>query len=63
MTDEKMIRGNVNAVLQPLSDREECVKDYVLNNILAVLKIKDWEGVEVKEYWKSFSNKDSKTKF
>ena len=53
MEAESNVRENCEAVLHPLSDREEQVKEHVMNNIFAKLKLKDWEGVEVREYWKN----------
>ena len=59
MTDKRMIMENCKAVLYPLSEREEHAKEYVLNNIFSMLKFKDWEGVEVKEYWKNLEETKS----
>ena len=61
MTDKNMVMKNCKAVLHPLSEREEHAKEYVMDNIFASLKLKDWEGVEVNEYWKTMEELGTST--
>ena len=51
MTDEAMVRANCNAVLLPLTDKEQEVKAYIEERFFKPLKIRHWEGKEVEEYW------------
>lgn len=58
MYDKNMVKDNFEAVLCHLTEQEEHAKDYILKNIFAQLKRSDWEGVEVKEYWKSLEGSE-----
>ena len=53
MTDVSMVRNNCEAVLNPLSDKEVNAKETIHNMFFKPLKVHHWEGVEVREYWKS----------
>eukprot|EP00118_Oscarella_pearsei_P025616 m.308477 g.308477 ORF g.308477 m.308477 type:complete len:357 (+) comp44070_c0_seq1:66-1136(+) len=42
---------NLDAVAETLSPEEQRVSDYVMEKFFNPLKQKQWEGLEVKEYW------------
>lgn len=55
MMDENMIRRNCEAVIHPLSVKETEAKEYMRKNYFENITMQHWEGVEVKEYWKTLT--------
>lgn len=50
MTDEELLHKNLEAALNPLTEHETYVRDYILQTYFTPLKVKHWEGVEVSKY-------------
>ncbi len=46
-----MVNKNFEAVVHPLTAKEEEVKQYILETFFKPLKKPHWEGIEVKNYW------------
>jgi hypothetical protein len=59
MEDEDLIRRNCESVLNPLSDKETEIKDYVEERFFKPLMLRHWEGVEVQQYWKAMKGDSS----
>ena len=53
MMNRAMVNTNVDAVLRPLTDKEEEVKEEIERSFFRPLKQRHWEGVELKEYWQA----------
>ncbi len=53
MCDQVILESNLDAVLRPLSDKEEQVKEYVEKTYFVPLSQRHWEGVETEQYWKA----------
>lgn len=51
MNTSDMIEKCIDAVLQPLSEKETTVRDHIVKEYFTPLKQKHWEGVELKDYW------------
>lgn len=52
MTDEHMLAKNLRAALNPLTEHEAQVRDYILHKYFGPVGIKHWEGVEIAQYQK-----------
>ena len=50
MNDEEILHENLQAALNPLTEHEASVRDYILQTYFTPLKVKHWEGVEVAKY-------------
>lgn len=52
MTDEHMLAKNLKAALNPLTEHEAKVRDYILHKYFSPVGVNHWEGVEVAQYRK-----------
>lgn len=57
MGDCTMLDKNLNAVMQPLTEKEESVKTHIQQEYFSPLKQPHWEDAEVKQYWKELGRK------
>ena len=52
-----MFDKNLDAVMRPLTDKEEKVRVYIQQKFFAPLKQPHWENIEVEQYWKELGRK------
>jgi hypothetical protein len=55
MNEEETVIKNVDAALNQLTDHEAHVRDHIMHEYFAPLKIKHWEGLEVEKYQQNMS--------
>ena len=51
MMDKTTVERNIEAICNPLTDKEQQVKEYIIQNFFEPLEHKDWENKEVIDYW------------
>lgn len=59
MIDSALIDKNLDAALQPLTDKELEVREIILERFFRPLKVKHWEGREVENYWRKIRGQES----
>ena len=50
MLDETTVRKNVDAAINPLTEHETSVRDYIIQKYFKAVECRHWEGVEVEKY-------------